>query len=65
METLLFEVQKFPQEWIKNSMRPIIKVLIAKELSRHSDLDVNILVVCYNKYNVEDMKHIKLLISFC
>lgn len=46
MERILSCVQQLPSESMKYALHPIIEALIAKELVRHHDTDVNILVAC-------------------
>ncbi|XP_071690132.1 uncharacterized protein [Rutidosis leptorrhynchoides] len=67
MEQLLSEVKDSPSESMLESLRPIIEALIAKEIVRHPNMDVNISVancICEitrimapkNPYNSEQMK---------
>lgn len=67
MEQILYEVKQSLSESMLKSMHPIIKALIAKEMVRHPDMDVNISVAhCIseimrimapeNPYNNEQMK---------
>nr|GEU60897.1 phospholipase-like protein [Tanacetum cinerariifolium] len=46
MEKLLYRVQQTPSESMKYAMHPIIEALVAKDLLRHPDMDVNISVAC-------------------
>ncbi|GJU10023.1 phospholipase-like protein [Tanacetum coccineum] len=67
IENFLHRVQEKPSASTKYAMYPIIEALVAKELPRHSDMNVNISVACcicdvlrimdYNaSYNEEQMK---------
>ncbi|XP_071690207.1 uncharacterized protein [Rutidosis leptorrhynchoides] len=46
VEQVLSEVQRPPSESIERAMRPIINSLIAKKLTKHHDINVNIAVSC-------------------
>ncbi|GJY77149.1 phospholipase-like protein [Tanacetum coccineum] len=67
IENFLHRVQEKPSVSMKYAMYPIIEALVAKELLRYSDMNVNIIVACcicdvlrimdYNaSYNEEQMK---------
>ncbi|KAK9066049.1 hypothetical protein SSX86_015451 [Deinandra increscens subsp. villosa] len=46
MKRILSKVEQDPSESTKSALQPITKALIAKELVRHPDIDVNISVAC-------------------
>ena len=75
MEKRLERVLQMPSESMKYALQPVIMALIAKELLRHPDMDVNIAVVCCiceiftimvrkTPYSDEQMKVKKHLTSF-
>ncbi|GJW35572.1 phospholipase-like protein, partial [Tanacetum coccineum] len=46
MEQILYMVQQSPSRSTIKALDPIIEALMAKELLRHPDMDVNILITC-------------------
>lgn len=78
MEKLLYRVQQTPSESMKYAMHPIIEALVAKDLLRHPDMDVNISVACcicevlrimddnasYNDEQMKVCKQLKYLVKF-